>query len=257
MRDSLHSYMETLSEKLNKKIVTCIYPSHGRDGYAGRLRVIKPGYGLLDFNQAMSLENIAIYSVGATLASYPLGQSVTDHSECELQVEHVLATKQYNPVLLSHYLSGLKEANPLKAFVGFYNVLEYFFGEVPNQSNVAFTSEKNALKLLIQHVFTDQEIRDLVQRSRNADAAVISTDLLTSSGVSIPALNIGGNACEEIARWLYEIRCAVVHSKKSRRVQPSASFEPYSGASDFLRSVVPVVRRIAGNVMEAEGTVIP
>lgn len=256
IRDSLNSYMNSLSEKLNMKVSTCIHPSNGRDGYVGRLRAIKPGDGLLDFFQAMSLEDISIRSVGPTMASFPLGQSFTDHSEDALPVEHIIATRRYNPVLLSHYFSGLKEANPLKAFVGFYNVLEYFFGEVPSQSTADFLSEKVALKQLIKHLFSDQEICDLVQQSHKDDLAQISKDLLTSSSVSIQALSIADNASEDIARWLYEIRCAVVHSKKSRNGQPTASFEPYSDASDLLRSVVPVIRRIADKVISIEGTVL-
>ena len=48
-----------------------------------------------------------------------------------LPVETVHLDKLYNPILLSYYFSGLKEVNPLLSFIGFYNVLEYYFEEAP------------------------------------------------------------------------------------------------------------------------------
>lgn len=254
-RGCLQSYIEALSETLDKKVSTFVEPSPHRDGYLGLLRVIRPGGGLLDFSQAMSLEYISIRSIGPNSIMLPIGPSSTDHSERELPVEHVSATNRYEPVLLSHYFSGLKEVNPLKSFVGFYNVLEYFFGEVPTQSITATAGEKTQLTLLIKHLFSDQKIRDLIRRSEDEDLTVISSDLMTSSGVFIQSLNLGGDACADIARWLYDIRCAVMHSKKSRRGQVTASFQPYSTASNALQSVVPIMRWLAAEVMAAEGTV--
>jgi hypothetical protein len=251
--DCLQRYMDALAETLESKVTTAINPTLHRDGYIGRLRVLKSGDGLLDFNQAMSLEDISIRSIGPESTILPLAPSCTRRTESSLPVEHVQATKRYNPVLLSHYFSGLKEINPMKAFVGFYNVLEYFFGEVPRQANVGNASEKTQLTLLIKSLFSEERIRALVMKSTSENLATICGDLETSSGVSITAFSFGTDTCAEVSRWLYDIRCAVVHSKKSRRGQPSASFEPYSTASNSLRSVVPIMRWLAAEAMTVEG----
>ena len=251
--DSLQAYVKRLSATLESKVYTAINPSLHRNGYIGRLRVLKPGDGLLDFNQAMSLEDISIRSVGPASTILPLRSSETEWTESSLPVEHVHATRQYNPVLLSHYFSGLKETNPMKAFVGFYNVLEYFFGEIPDQTGVRSVSEKTQLALLIQHLFSEQKIHTLIMRSTSENLSIVCKDLPTSSGVPIMGLILGTDTPAEVSRWLYDIRCAVVHSKKSRRGQPTASFEPYSTATNSLQSVVPIIRWIAAEAMMAEG----
>ncbi|WP_137132284.1 hypothetical protein [Rhizobium sp. FY34] len=251
--DCLQAYVKTLAATLESKISTAISPTPYRSGYIGRMRVLKSGDGLLDFNQAMSLEDISIRAVGPETTVLPLRPSDTEWTETDLSVEHVQAINRYNPVLLSHYFSGLKEINPMKAFIGFYNVLEYFLGEIPAQTNLGRDIEKVQLAALIKHLFTEQNIQTLILKSTSEDLSIVSRDLMTSSGVPIRGLILGTDTCAEVSRWLYDIRCAVVHSKKSRRGQLTASFEPYSAASNSLQSVVPIVRWIAAEAMMAEG----
>lgn len=45
-----------------------------------------------------------------------------------------------------------------------------------------------------------------------------------------------------ISDWLYKIRCAVVHSKKSRRGQTEAIFEPYSDEADNIQAALSVIK---------------
>ncbi len=108
-----------------------VAPSSDRDGYLGRLRVIKAGHGLIDYWQATGLSDISLRSIPAAASTVPLARSACAETRDSLPIERVEAHHLYEPVLLSHYFSGLKEFNPLKAFVGFYNVLEYYFEEAP------------------------------------------------------------------------------------------------------------------------------
>jgi hypothetical protein len=60
------------------------------------------------------------------------------------------------------------------------------------------------------------------------------------SGVDLVQPSLRG----ELARWLYEIRCAVVHSK-TRRGSPASGFEPYTAASKSVSSAIQIVRWLA------------
>ena len=255
VKDRLSSYTNELSALMEAKVSTFILPNENRSGYRGNLRVIKPGGGLLDFRQALDLQHLSVRSIKPQSTAVPLGPSCSERCQLEMSVEHVSAQRRYVPVLLSHYFSGLKEVNAMKAFLGFYNVLEYFFGEVPVQPTPGRVSELRQLTDLMQHLFNDHSLRALLSRSAEADLDRLAIDMPTSSGISIKGLDLRGEPCIEVARYLYDLRCAVVHSKKTRNGRPTASFEPYSTASTSLQCVVPMIRRIAAASMIAEGTI--
>ena len=59
------------------------------------------------------------------------------------------------------------------------------------------------------------------------------------SGSSPPSLR------GEFARWLYDIRCAVVRSKKTRRGATVSGFEPYTTASKSVSLGLEIVRWLA------------
>lgn len=253
--DRLNSYMSELSELMEAKVSTRILPNEHRLGYCGKLRVIKPGFGLLDFNQALKLQDICIRSINEQTTVVSIGPSCSEHCQPEIPVEHVRAQRRYIPVLLSHYFSGLKEVNPMKAFLGFYNVLEYFFEERPVRPTRGRVSELQQLTELMQHLFDDHSLRSLLNQSAEAELERMSSDMPTSSGISIKALDLSCDLCTEVPRYFYELRCAVVHSKKTRNGRATASFEPYSTSSTVLQCVIPTIRRIAAATMIAEGVI--
>jgi len=133
---ALAEYVENISVLLKKKVVVKVLPSEGRDGYFGKLKVVEPQAPYIDAFQAAALEDIDPHSLRANCnkdvpASFRLLDSQTYGCETELAVETIIATKYYTPILLSHFFSGVKEMNPLKAYLAYYNVLEYYFEEAP------------------------------------------------------------------------------------------------------------------------------
>jgi hypothetical protein len=124
----LAEYVENVSALLEKKVVVKVLPSDERDGYFGKLRVVDPQAPYIDAFQAAALEDIDLRSLRANCgngvpASLTLLGSKTYGCETELPVETIAATKYYAPILLSHFFSGVKEMNPLKAYLAYYNVL--------------------------------------------------------------------------------------------------------------------------------------
>ncbi|MCY1411576.1 hypothetical protein D3C76_386090 [compost metagenome] len=245
-------YMEHLTKMLDKKVEIIAWPSDERDGYMGKLRVIKPGYGLISYSQAMALESISIDSIPKAATSVALEPADSGHLLRFLPIERIQASAKYNPVLLSHYYSGLKEHNPLKSFVGFYNVLEYYFEEAPRILVRTAASERLQLGCVVDLLVSETDILAFLNGLRVEAYNAICVDLVTSSGVAIKGLNPATELQAELARWLYEIRCAVIHSKKTRKGSVTATFEPYSAASQELKNAVSVIQWLAIRCIEKD-----
>lgn len=244
VEEPFRNYVDSICSVFEKKVSVVVLPSEYRDGYLGKLRVIKSGHGLIDFYQGEALDNISIRAISPSVTTISLGTSKTSAVIDSLPVEHIATTKRHTPILLSHYFSGLKEDNPLKSYVGFYNVLEYYFEEAPVLLGRSARTELEQLLCVLEILTTDADIQEFIFGLDAHQASAISTDVQTSSGVAIRGFSSAppNSRRSDLARWLYEIRCAIVHSKKTRRGRPTATFEPYSSEAKNVRIALPFVR---------------
>jgi len=251
-REAFEPYKASMSALLEKKVKAFVSPSEHRDGYMGKLRVVKPGYGLITREQAEGLSNISLRSIPPAATSVKLIATDGDRACQDLPLLQVAASKQYSPIMLSHYFSGLKELNPLKAFVGFYNVLEYYFEEAPRIMGTSVSTELPQLKCVIDLISTATDVGTFFSKLPAPVSHAIMADLPTSSGLIIARVTHSPDMRHELARWLYEIRCAVIHSKKTRRGVPTPSFEPYSQSSNVIRYAIPVIQWLAVRCIEKD-----
>jgi hypothetical protein len=85
----------------------------------------------------------------------------------------------------------------------------------------------------------------------------IEQDLVSLNGVKIGAIRIVSSDLEEkVAGWLYEIRCACVHSKKTRNGEVSMRFVPYSQDEDLVELSISLVQYLAILCIEKDGQVL-
>jgi hypothetical protein len=247
----LAEYVENISTLLQKKVLVKVVPSEERDGYFGKLRVVKPQAPYIDVFQATALENVDPSSLGATHnddvpTSFRLSDSATYGCEPELHVEKITATKTYTPILLSHFFSGVKETNPLKAYLAYYNILEYYFEEAPALLSRNVRTELEQLKCVMELLTTEAEVAAKLTSIDPDIRFAIASPLLPSVGPAILGVDLAQPSLRgELARWLYEIRCAVVHSKKTRRGSPASGFEPYTAAANSVSVGVEIARWLA------------
>jgi hypothetical protein len=251
---SLQSYLDALTATLEKKVVVAISPSVDRVGYRGKLSVFKAGSGLIDYWQASALADIDSRQITSSMTTIPLPRSSCRHTEDSLQLERIVGVKQYAPILLSHYFSGLKESNPLKAFVGFYNVLEYYFEDASLILRRVAQNERTQLEHVVFLIASSDEVTSFINCLPPLIQQSVFADIPTSSGLTIRGLNIetGTDARPTLTRWLYDIRCAVIHSKRTRRGLPTPTFEPYSPGSHALRAMIPVIQWLAVQCIEKD-----
>jgi hypothetical protein len=177
---------------------------------------------------------------------FRLSDSATYGCETELHVEKITATKTYTPILLSHFFSGVKETNPLKAYLAYYNILEYYFEEAPALLSKNARTELGQLKCVMELLTTEAEVTAKLTSIDPDVRFAIASPLLPSVGPAILGVDLAQPSLRgELARWLYEIRCAVVHSKKTRRGSPASGFEPYTAAANSVSVGVEIVRWLA------------
>jgi len=247
----LAEYVEDISTLLQKKVNVKVLPSEERDGYFGKLRVLKPQAPYIDVFQAAALEDVDPLSLGADCnddvpARFRLSESGTYGCETELDIERIVATKCYAPILLSHFFSGVKEMNPLKAYLAYYNVLEYYFEEAPALLSRNSRTELEQLKCVMELLTTEADVAAKLTNTAPNIRLAITSPLLPSVGPAIPGVDLAQPSLRgEFARWLYDIRCAVVHSKKTRRGAPVSCFEPYTAASKSVSLGIQIVRWLA------------
>ncbi len=243
----LESHIAALEDLLRCKVFATILPSDNRDGYMGKLDVIKAGDGLLDYFQAQELEYLSTNAVPPAGDELSLSRTRDGNRRVVIPIERITATRSYEPVLLSHFFSGLKEVNPMKSFIGYYNVLEYYFEEAPLLLGVGARTERDQLECVLRLITTNADLQVFVSGLASDITSAFLAPLQTSSGVSIAPMagNLGSVGCSQASKWLYEIRCAVIHSKKTRYGKSAATFEPYSDQAAHVKCALPLIRHLA------------
>lgn len=241
------SYLKSMSDLLNKKVFVFVSPTEENDGYAGKLRLLKPNHGLIDYHQAQKINDLTTRDIKPSCESISIKSNCTDTAIEFLNVRRIKLEKEYSPLLLAYYFSGLKEYNPLLAFVGFYNVLEYYFEEAPALLQKVAKKEIDQIKCVVELLASCDDIETFIAAQEPALKTQLMSNIQTSSGIAISkfAPQSKSDNISEIGRWLYDIRCAVVHSKKTRKGNITAIFEPYSNQSQNIAPALPILKWLA------------
>jgi hypothetical protein len=253
----IESYVSSMSDLVQKKILIQVMPTSERDGYLGKKRLIECDEGLLDYHQAQRIDyKFSPRDVTPDKKEVVLKSQHENIFDVYIPVESIYLDKEFDPTLLSYYFSGLKDLNPLISFVGFYNVLEYYFEEAPRIIGKQAKSEKEQLECVINWLATGIEITKHFKDKGIDYVSQVKGTIKTSTTIDIKGFDIGsGSIAKSLAAWVYAIRCAIVHSKKSRRGSITAIFKPYSDEADNILHVIPVVRWLAVLCIEKDSKI--
>lgn len=118
-------YREKMHKLLNKKVMLQMLPTNERDGYFGKKKIFKLDENIIDLHQARKLDRISY--IDGTQDEFTLNNSFNPEYNVSLPITKIHCSNLYNPLLLSYYFSGFNDKNPLNSFLGYYNVLEYYF----------------------------------------------------------------------------------------------------------------------------------
>ena len=240
-----HDYLKRMGELLNKKLNVFVMPSDLHEGVMGKERIVRCDGKIIDAYQAEKLDLLGPRDISSADRNVTLKSSIGVTRDVEIPVEHYVCTTQYSRVMLSYYFSGAREINPLPAFVGFYNVLEHYFEDAPTILGVKAATERQQIEAVVRLVANASEVENEISL-RDSDGRVFR-DVATSTAVSIEGLKIvvDDDYLCDLARYLYEIRCAIVHSKKTRKGAITSYFEPYTAEIDNIKVAIPILRWLA------------
>jgi hypothetical protein len=246
--DMIRNHVNGLSQLLDKKLLVKMLPTEDRNGYFGKMRLLKCDDGLIDYYQANRFEyGFGPRDIKPDQGWVTLCSEIEGVNDFELPIETIYLDRKYNPVLLPFYFSGLKEVNPLLSFIGFYNVLEYYFEEAPILLSKKARGEREQLECVLLWLVTDRSITEFITLQSSEFNSILEDEIRTSSSVSIKGLDIksGLNLVQKLSIWIYSIRCAVIHSKKSRNNKEVAIFKPYSEEVNNMAISLPVIKWLA------------
>lgn len=221
-----------------------------------KLPLLRCSTGLLDYYQAMMLEVIAPDRIDVSKDRLLVSRGMISDNNFKMPLEVFHTTKHYDADLLSYYFAGVREHLPISQFRCFYNVLEYFFEEAPAKLVEKATTEKEQLSCVVRWITDSNKLHKFFTDMGQEYINDIEINLVSSSGININALPIVSSTLDrDVATWLYEIRCACVHSKKTKKGKPSARLVPYSQDEDLVGLAVPVVQMLAIACIETDGEV--
>lgn len=222
-----------------------------------KLPLLRCSQGLLDYHQATMLEVISPERIDITKDKLLVSRGMMSDINFEMPLEVFHAVNHYDADLLSYYFAGVREHLPISQFRCFYNVLEYFFEEAPLNLGEKATIEREQISCVVRWITDSDKLLKFIKELGQAFIDSVEQNITSSSGVNINALSIASSdLAHNVAIWLYEIRCACVHSKKTRKGKTSARFVPYSQDEDLVGLAVPVVQMLAIACIEKDGEII-
>ena len=174
-----------------------------------------------------------------------------------IPIEKINTGKYYDADLLSYYFAGVREHLPISKFRCFYNVLEYFFEDAPQKLGETAKNEREMISCVVRHFAASFSLETFVKSKGINYLNEIQKELISSTGVKIKALNISPlNLKHNISGWLYDIRCAIVHSKKTRKGNIESRFVPYTNDERLVELAIPIIQQLAILCIEEDGEVI-
>lgn len=220
-----------------------------------RLPLVLPGPGLLDHNQAMMLDVIGMHDVASGKDKLHVSRGGGSSGKFDLPLESIQTTTWRNSDLLAYYFAGVRERTPIAQFRSFYNVLEFFFESAPIELGESAPTERKQISCVLRLVTDADNIIEFFNHQGSEYQSAVRSEIQTSSGQTIsPMRTTPGMVVEDASRWIYEIRCACIHSKATRRGAVSARFVPFSNDENAVALAVPLLQWLAVACIEREST---
>lgn len=194
-----------------------------------------------------------------------------------------MTMNDYDPIAASYYYHAKRsESVPIAAYLGYYQVIEYFFRRYTLKSAIAFLQSKmkdpnftlwndtqaaNLVSALSDELRENQ--RELAQLRTVLSVCVDADELkqyLQSKptllhhlrqkdrlpGVTPIAHSLPGQQLlAQIAERIYRLRCQIVHSKGDNQKGESILLLPDSDAATYVRQDVELIRYLARTVVWA------
>lgn len=253
----IENFVKSMKSLLYKKVkvVTKDHEELGTGEFM--LPLVKVDKIILTYHQATMLELLQPGRLNEKDGLVYISSAIKSDDNFNLQLEKIQATKYYDADLLSYYFAGVREHLPISKFRCFYNVLEYFFEDAPQKLGENAKNERDMISCVVRYYTANFSLENFIKSKGSRYLNEIQKELVTSTGVKIKALNTSPlDLGKNISEWLYDIRCAIVHSKKTRRGNIESRFVPYTNDEKLVELAVPIIQQLAILCIESDGEMI-
>jgi len=202
---------------------------------------------VIDCYQADMLDVINVNRINPKDDSVLVSRGLDQESNYYLPLEVFKVEKIYDSELLSYYFAGVRETLPISKFRCFYNVLEASFEGAVRIMGENVATERQQLNCLIQYIWTEESINHFLKNEMKAGyEASIQKEMVSSSGEKVTLLKLKeGEILKNTSSWLYDIRCACMHSKKRFKGNAAVRLVPYTTDEDLVDSAIPIIQKLA------------
>lgn len=253
----IEDYVKSMESLLNKT-VNVITKDHDELGTGEfTITLVQVDKSILNYYQATMLDLLVPGNLKEKDGQVFVSRGFNSDNNFYLPIEKIQAKKYYDADLLSYYFAGVREHLPISKFRCFYNVLEYFFDDAPQKIGENVKNERDMISCVVRYFTTAQYLENFIKSKGSNYCKNIQADLMTSSGVKINALNTSvANLEKNISQWLYDIRCAIIHSKKTRKGNIETRFVPYTNDEKLVELAIPIIQQIAILCIEKDGEIV-
>lgn len=244
-------YLEEMKNILSKKVYVKTVNNEALGTGEFLLPIIKTNSPLLTYYQASMFEVVNIRDFKEDNDFYEISRGFSSSGNFKVEQEVVEATAYHDRELLAYYFSALRDLAPLSQFRNFYNVIEYFFEEAPRIMSMPSRYESQMIEAVIKWAIPLEELSSKISSLPLKILESITTDQQTTSGEIIEGLGLGSEDLQkEFSSRIYKIRNACMHSKKTRRGDPTPRIVPSMKEENILKNEIPLLQWVAVKVIE-------
>ncbi|NWO11958.1 hypothetical protein HLV40_16385 [Chromohalobacter salexigens] len=250
---SFEEYINCLRRLFSKTVDVEVEGHQALGTGKSTLPLVKTNPTILTFHQAQTFEVVSSRDFKEGKEFYPINRGMPSRDNFRVEQEVVEAEKYHDKELLAYFFSALRDKSPLTQFRNLYNVLEFFFEEAPQRVGVNAKIERDMIKAVFSWAINDTELQLFLYSLPSEVLTAITTEQTTTSGEIIQGIDLSSTTIgEEVSKRVYEIRNACMHSKKTRRGNPTARFVPTSKEESILRNEFWLMHWLAIKVIEKD-----
>lgn len=250
---SFDEYIYSLRKLLKKQVLVEVANNRALGTGKFKLPVVKTNPNMLTYHQAQMFDVVSTRDFKNDKEYYAVNCGIPSEDNFRVEQEVIEATNYHDKELLAYFFSAIRDKSPLTQFRNLYNILEFFFEEAPQKIGASARSEREMIEAVFVWAIPASELIAFLNQLNPEVLNEITSTQTTSSGIDIQGINLSSiTILKEVSERVYEIRNACMHSKKTRRGNPTARFVPTTKEENILKNEFWLMHWLAVKVIEKD-----
>jgi len=250
---NFEEYIDSLRKLFKKQVLVEVEDNRALGTGKFKLSVVKANPTMLTYHQARMFEVVSTKNFKEEKEFYAVNRGIPSKDNFRVEQEVIEATNYHDKELLAYFFSAIRDKSPLTQFRNLYNILEFFFEEAPQRIGASARFERDMIEAVFVWAIPGSELIDFLNQLDPEILDAITSTQTTSSGIDIQGINLSSaNIIREVSNRVYEIRNACMHSKKTRKGNPTPRFVPTTKEEDILKNEFWLMHWLAVKVIEKD-----